>query len=490
MQVYGELLDRIHKNRERLEAEEYRAPLIFRQGGDWPGDWQGRTLLALCCHYRAAESRETKAGVLDQIEGILGGLDGETNEDGYFGEVFDGAAVNEQQLSGNSWFLRGLCSFYEIFPRPEIMQRLKKIARSYLAGLAPYYEKYPTVKREDGGVGGHLQKATAGGWHLSSDVGCGFILLDGITHTYEVTGEESLLPVIRIMIEKFADLDYVRYNCQTHAVLSGTRGVLRLYRLLREKDLLALAERNFKIYTEYGMTLNYANYNWFGKPYWTETCAVVDSLMVAQQLYADTGERKYLEFLNRCYTNALRVSQRPNGGAGCETCLNDGNDCLKNYLYEAYFCCTMRIAEGLYSLGAGGIMHRDGAAVVPIPMDVEDEDLSVRVTETDAGARICLRVKQGGKPVLIYIPAHSRVSGIGAKLQGGMLEVAPCGTGEYVFDVEYADHVEIRQNTEVHMRGDWLMMIGNKNEHARRERVRNCLRLPDRKAVEEAEQFV
>ena len=39
--------------------------------------------------------------------------------------------------------------------------------------------------------------------------------------------------------------------------------------------------------------------------------------------------------------------QRGNGGAGCNSCLCDGNTLTKVYLYEAYFCCTMRLGEGL-----------------------------------------------------------------------------------------------------------------------------------------------
>lgn len=490
MQVYGELYDRIHRNRERLKAEEYCAPLLFREGGDWPGDWQGRTLLALCCHERVAENGFVRGEVRAQIEGILSMLGQETNAGGYFGALFDGEQVNEQQLSGNSWFLRGLCMYYETYPRAEILARLQNISHSYLKKLAPFYEKYPLIRREEGGVGGHLQKASSNGWLLSSDVGCAFILLDGITHVYAITKEEALLPVIRTMIEKFSEIDYMRYNCQTHAVLSGTRGVLRMYRLTGNEQYLSLAERNFLLYTEYGMTLNYANYNWFGKPYWTETCAVVDSLMVAQQLYLCTGKREYLEFLNRCYVNALRISQRPNGGAGCETCLNDENDCLKNYLYEAYFCCTMRIAEGLYSLCKNGIMQTDGGLVVAMPLDIDNDGVSVRVCERDRGISIRIDSAKDFSSLRMYLPAHSSVTGEGGSLCGGMLTIEPCKAGTYSFEVGFSDHIEIRQNTSVHMRGDWMMMLGEDKDGKMRERVHNCLEFPDRKTVEEAKQYV
>lgn len=192
-------------------------PSDFSRGRDWPGDWQGRTILALARFIRAEDGEREKQNILHQLDDILDSLDEHTNEDGYFGELFDENSVNEQQLSGNSWFLRGLCAVYEIVGREEVLARLNRISERYLTKLAPSYLRYPTVKREEGDVGGHLQKIVTEGWRLSSDVGCAFILLDGITHTYEITGNKALLPVIRAMISKFSQIDYVRYNCQTHA---------------------------------------------------------------------------------------------------------------------------------------------------------------------------------------------------------------------------------------------------------------------------------
>ncbi|HCB94377.1 MAG TPA: hypothetical protein DEP65_01000 [Ruminococcus sp.] len=41
--------------------------------------------------------------------------------------------------------------------------------------------------------------------------------------------------------------------------------------------------------------------------------------------------------------------QRPNGGAGTDTDVSDTPDTLKiGPVYEAYFCCSMRLSEGLW----------------------------------------------------------------------------------------------------------------------------------------------
>ena len=486
--VYGQLKNRIRKNRERLSAPEYCAPQIFLEGGDWPGDWQGRTILALASLYRAEDGEREKQNILHQLDDILDSLDEHTNEDGYFGELFDENSVNEQQLSGNSWFLRGLCAVYEIVGREEVLARLNRISERYLTKLAPSYLRYPTVKREEGDVGGHLQKIVTEGWRLSSDVGCAFILLDGITHTYEITGNKALLPVIRAMISKFSQIDYVRYNCQTHATLSGSRGVLRFYRLTGEQELLDLAKRNFELYFNYGMTLNYANCNWFGKPYWTETCAVVDSLIFAMQLFEITGERRYIEFANRCYLNALRVSQRPNGGAGCETCLNEKNDCLHSYIYEAFFCCTMRIAECFYELCEYGIIKRNGTSYVLLPFEMESEELSLSVTEHNEGRILDIKPHHRISHLCIYVPSHCKVRCSAGELKNGMLEFENIEEEVHI-EERFTAFSERRQNRTVHMLGDYLLLKRDRSDQ-NCAFVADTFTVPDQASVEALKQYI
>ena len=487
--VYGQLKDRTERNRERLSAPEYCAPEIFGQGGGWSGDWQGRTILALASLYKTEQDEDRKENILMQLDGILNALDGQTNEDGYFGELFDGDAVNEQQLSGNSWFLRGLCAIYEIRKDVSVYDRLLRISERYLSRLSQAYLRYPTVKREEGGVGGHLQSTVGDGWLLSSDVGCAFILLDGITHVYEITRDERLLPVIRIMIKKFAAIDYVFYNCQTHAVLSGTRGVLRLYKLTGEKELLDLAVRNFRLYTEYGMTLNYANFNWFGKPYWTEPCAIVDSFMIAQQLYAYTGERRYAEFVNRCYLNAFRISQRPNGGAGCETCLDERNDCLKNHFYEAFFCCSMRIAEGFFALYENCVFQRQDALYVIMPFSMDCDDMQLRAAERESGLDVEIMPLRNIPKLYFYIPSHCEVKGTFGKREGDMLVFEDLRE-RVRFSVEYLPFTERRQNREVHMKGDLVLLCGDRGDERTRTEIHDRFSLPDRNAVESLREYL
>lgn len=64
--------------------------------------------------------------------------------------------------------------------------------KQFLVPIAPFYDHYPTGKRERGGVGGKLEGSFINGWKLSTDVGCAFIMMDGMTKAYEVTHNEDL----------------------------------------------------------------------------------------------------------------------------------------------------------------------------------------------------------------------------------------------------------------------------------------------------------
>lgn len=97
-------------------------------------------------------------------------------------------------------------------------------------------------------------------------------------------------------------------------------------------------------------TENYANYNWFGRPEWTEPCAVIDSFLLTANLLRVTGKIDYLEDAHLIFHNAFLAGQRPSGSFGCDICSGVcGNVFLKPHpgIFEADCCCTMRGGECL-----------------------------------------------------------------------------------------------------------------------------------------------
>ena len=132
-------------------------------------------------------------------------------------------------------------------------------------------------------------------WLLSSDVGCDFIFMDGVVQAYGLFPSDDLKEVVDEMIESFLKIDLVNIKAQTHATLTGIRALVRYFKITGNQRFLLEAEKRYQLYRKLGMTENYENFNWFGRPEWTEPCAIIDSYMVAVQLWQYTQKPEYLE---------------------------------------------------------------------------------------------------------------------------------------------------------------------------------------------------
>lgn len=339
----GELRARVDLSRARLSDDIYAYPKSYNDGNGWPGDWPGRALLGQILIARAGGEAPSS------LEGNLAHLGELFNERGYAGPVSD--LPDEQQLSGNSWLLRALCELYEWKREPDVLERIRAMVRGLYLPLEGKYRVYPRTKDSrllgTGAESGQTTGEIVNGWILSSDIGCSFIPLDGMTHVYRLTRDPALGRVIREAIEAFADSDLLAATFQTHATLSAVRGILRFWQDVGGAELLDLARRVFAFYEREGMTENYANKNWFGRPAWTEPCAIADSFLAAMQLYAATGDAHYLGLAESIHFNAFSFAQRANGGFGCDCCAGERLHPSSEGSYEASWCCTMRGGEGL-----------------------------------------------------------------------------------------------------------------------------------------------
>ena len=354
--VDSELAYRLVKSYARLEGKEYRPESIFGmdQHG-WPGDWEGRTILALVLLARATGRKPAF------LKRILECLEEEVNERGYLKGIMPEGEADEQQLSGHSWLLRGLLEYYIWTGDQKCEKRIKEIVKNLYLPVKGMYAAYPLkeeVRKREGGEAGNLQEGVVNGWRLSSDIGCSYICMDGLSQYYEVFRNPEVKELLDEMCENFQKIDFLGASMQTHASLTACRGILRYYRCTGRAELLNFAKKLFAYYRDYGMTENYANFNWFGRPYWTEPCAVIDSYMIAMQLFMATGEHTYLDTANRIYFNGISHGQRFNGGFGCDCCTGSQPSqrflMVKEKAYEAYWCCSMRGAEGLaYAVTCG-----------------------------------------------------------------------------------------------------------------------------------------
>lgn len=351
MQISGDVLDRALCNFDRMECEEYQPPQVFHTDPEglsyeWPGDWEGRTILALVLLAQATHRQPV------YLDTILAELPKYFNSKGYMGRILEGGIIDEQQLSGNSWMLRALCELYLWRKESWVLQMIEAMVRGLFLPAVDGYISYPTKpeqRRYDGAAIGNLSSDIEGNWISSSDIGCAFIALDGVTQAYGILRWPELKALIEVMINKYLEVDFMGISAQTHATLSGLRGVMRMAEYTQNEDYLANAVRIYKLYMDYGVTDNFENYNWFGRPHWTEPCAVVDSYILAVWLWQATCEPEYLADAHRIYFSGLGYGQRPNGGFGTNTCVGADTSILSPVAgtYEAFWCCTMRGGEGL-----------------------------------------------------------------------------------------------------------------------------------------------
>ncbi|MFD0674149.1 hypothetical protein [Cohnella sp. GCM10027633] len=365
IQAQGELRDRIEASLTRLEADDFRPERVYRVPEyDWPGDQEGRTLLALVMLAQGT-GREPR-----YMRDIIARIDGALNDRGYFGKALPHGEIDEQQLAGNSWFLRSLCEYYEWTKDEPTLRRIETLARNLILPTQGAYARYPARPDQRvfaGEASGTLLSGMTDGWYLSTDIGCAFIMLDGASHAYRLLGWPELGETIEEMIGVFAGIDFLAASMQTHATLSGLRGMLRYCDDSGDESILQRAQTIYALYTDRGMTENYANYNWFGRPDWTEPCAVVDSFLVAVDLWRLSGRTGYLNDAQAIYYNGIGHGQRPNGGFGCDFC----SGAREPYLYplanvfEAWWCCTMRGGDGLARASSYTLFVDDDTIAVP-----------------------------------------------------------------------------------------------------------------------------
>jgi len=342
----GELAVRLQRNFDRLEELEYQPKSLFDpkvRHPNWPGDTEGRTALALTLLSQVTD-RNAK-----YIEQIFQRMPGAMNSRGYFGPILPEGQVDEQQLSSHGWVLRALCEYHRWKRTPESLQLLRRIIRNFVLPTRGMLAKYPIDRNERLQLGrwaGLLGKPV-NGFTLSSDVGCIFIFMDGVVQAYTVDPSEELFEVIQELIDLFHRTDLAAINAQTHASLTGMRAALTYYGLTGDHSILDDVEKKYAVYKSQAMTENYENYNWFGRPEVTEACGVVDSFLVAVELWRLTGCATYLDDAHHIYFNGISATQRVSGGFGGNVCAGAQGLFLETKVDEAHWCCTMRGGEGL-----------------------------------------------------------------------------------------------------------------------------------------------
>ncbi len=400
--VSGALAERICRNRDRFGGENYTPEDVRRLDDyEWPGDFRGRLLLAEACHYAYDKSNGKRFFAL--LEDTL------TNYEIPYRP--ENETVNEQALSGFSWLMRGIVLSAELTKDERASAFAKKLFEMVYLPCAPWLPCYPLTreKKDEGEAMGSINMSYPH-WLVSTDIGCVFISMDGLSAYYALTGDARAMELLNVLTELFEKADPLAARMQTHATLSGTRAMLRMYGLTGEERYLRPAEQRFVLYLSRGMSRTYSNYNWFLRPDWSEPCAIVDAFMVAVQLFRATDASGFLDIAEKTLYNGLLASQRENGGFGCDSCVREEEPNLyvaAEGLYEAHWCCTMRGTEGLTYAAANAVLEEDDNVLIALPMDGRYEtsfaDIEIAGGYPFDGGELRIKVANVKKPFPLYI---------------------------------------------------------------------------------------
>ena len=343
-----ELSERIDLNFRRLADDPYyQIGDVFSPADyGWMGDKEGRALLAFVSHYKISGKS------IPCMDEMLAKMPSMVNEQNYLGKCGDGM-IREEQLSGHSWLLRGLCEHYEQFGDAYSLTLIRDITDNLYLPLKGEFAVYPVDReiREIGGVSGS-EAGICGKWILSTDTCAAFMSIDGLSHAYKILRDPAVKELLDEMIAFYSALNKRAMKAQTHCTLTAGRAMMRMYAVTGEAWYRTCAEDIWELYVHGGgMTYTYQNLNWWGRPdTWTEPCAIIDSLMLSLELYKATCKPEYRTIAARIWHNGFATLQRANGGAGTDTVVTKESpwDALAAQMYEAPFCCTMRLAEGLW----------------------------------------------------------------------------------------------------------------------------------------------
>ena len=139
-----ELNERILLNYRRLADDPYyQIDDVFSPPSySWMGDKEGRALLAFVSHYKISGQ------MIPCMEQLLEKLPSMVNEKNYLGACGDNL-IREEQLSGHSWLLRGLCEHFQQFGDGYSLELIRDITEQENLRMQGAEMKQQTVEIAD-----------------------------------------------------------------------------------------------------------------------------------------------------------------------------------------------------------------------------------------------------------------------------------------------------------------------------------------------------
>lgn len=139
-----------------------------------------------------------------------------------------------------------------------------------------------------------------------------------------------------------------------------------------------------------------------------ETCNTYNMLKLSKALYHVTGDKKYMDYFERTYTNAILPSQNPETGTTMYfQPMAPGYNKVFNRPFDEFWCCTgtgmenfSKLGDNIYQMNGDGVsvhmfwaseLNRDGIHIKQIANMPNEDTVTFEVKEAKAGTVLRLR---------------------------------------------------------------------------------------------------
>lgn len=139
-----------------------------------------------------------------------------------------------------------------------------------------------------------------------------------------------------------------------------------------------------------------------------ETCNTYNMLKLSKALYHVTGDKKYMDYFERTYTNAILPSQNPETGTTMYfQPMAPGYNKVFNRPFDEFWCCTgtgmenfSKLGDNIYQMNEDGVsvhmfwaseLNRDGIHIKQIANMPNEDTVTFEVKEANAGTVLRLR---------------------------------------------------------------------------------------------------
>jgi len=154
-------------------------------------------------------------------------------------------AIKWQQLSGHGWVLPACRSTSSGGATAEAHEMLDRVVRNLALPTRGQHSSYPSTPWRERAAGGAFERShRKSHWKVSTDIGCDFHFLDGVTHATNWLRTPALKALADEMDRAYLEVDLVASSAgarQPHRVARAAG----LRRGTGDQTLLAAADQRF-----------------------------------------------------------------------------------------------------------------------------------------------------------------------------------------------------------------------------------------------------